>query len=73
MSDHKQKIAMLLAAMVTLSILTGCSSNDKSVTGNANELAPTVTVVPAIASQAQSSESADENSVPVDSSFDVSA
>ena len=73
MSDHKQKIAMLLAAMVTLSILTGCSSNDKSVTGNANEPAPTVTVVPAIASQAQSSESADENSVPVDSSFDVSA
>lgn len=73
MSDHKQKIAMLLAAMVTLSILTGCSSNDKSVTGNANEPAPTVTVVTAIASQAQSSESADENSVPVDSSFDVSA
>ena len=72
MSIHKQKIAMLLAAMVTLSTLTGCSSNDKGVTANANEPAPTVTVVPTIASQAQISESVAENHVPVDSSFDIS-
>jgi len=72
MSSRKQKIAMLLAAMVTLSTLTGCSSNDNAVATTPNEPIPTVTVVPVFANQAQLSESAGENSKPAASSFEVS-
>lgn len=72
MSIYKSKIAMLFAMMVILSNLTGCSSKDKAVTTDANEPRPTTTVVPVIANPAQLSESAGENSKPVDSSFEVS-
>lgn len=72
MSNHKPKIAMMLAVTVALSALTGCSNNDKAASTNVNEPAPTVTVLPAITSQTQLSESTGKDYGPVDSSFDVS-
>jgi len=57
MSSRKQKIAMLLAALVTLSTLTGCSSNDKATTANATVATPTATVIPISAEQTQTATS----------------
>ena len=51
MSNHKRKIAMLLATMVMLSTLTGCSNNDKAVSANMNT--PTATVIPLSPEQTQ--------------------
>ena len=51
MSSHKPKIAMLLATMVMLSTLTGCSNNDKAV--SANMTPPTATVIPLSPEQTQ--------------------
>lgn len=57
MSSRKQKIAMLLAAMVTLSTLTGCSNNDNATTANATVATPTATIIPISAEQSQTATS----------------
>lgn len=59
MSNYKQKIATLLAAMVVLSSLTGCSGKDTTVTTNANASTPTATVIPTTPDQQATGTSSD--------------
>lgn len=68
MSIHKQKIAMLLAAVVTISTLTGCSNNDNSVTANANVTTPTATVIPLSSEQPKNAVPANSEVVAPDAS-----